>query len=242
MGNLTRLEVGNGDCRHLFRFLAFGTYPVFESFVLQLSRFNDFLHDQKRRSSTAVRLKKGNRGVWEFEIQQVRFTSLKVFVHWQYPWIYELRSFIECLFARLFILKCVSGYLPTSGSKVEGRFQKRKKHIVESSEHLSLFSIPSLHSLLCSSITRLYSDLLALLSSSRLVENSLLNTTTMIEEDCAMIKATEEYQDVVEAFGLSPTRWWNKRHLNARNTWSIPDHLGKFQLFIYFVCILCAND
>ncbi|KAJ5616063.1 hypothetical protein N7537_001177 [Penicillium hordei] len=44
-------------------------------------------------------------------------------------------------------------------------------------------------------------------------------------EDCAMIKATKEYQGVVEAFGLSPTRWWDKRQLNARNTWNIPDHL-----------------
>ncbi|KAJ5208834.1 hypothetical protein N7449_003213 [Penicillium cf. viridicatum] len=47
----------------------------------------------------------------------------------------------------------------------------------------------------------------------------------MTEKDCAMIKATKEYQGVVEAFGLSPTRWWNKRQLNARNTWNIPDHL-----------------
>ncbi|KAJ5398939.1 hypothetical protein N7465_009428 [Penicillium sp. CMV-2018d] len=47
----------------------------------------------------------------------------------------------------------------------------------------------------------------------------------MAEEDCAMIKATEEYQGIVKAFGLSPTRWWNKRQLNARNTWNIPDHL-----------------
>ncbi|KAJ9485188.1 hypothetical protein VN97_g8166 [Penicillium thymicola] len=47
----------------------------------------------------------------------------------------------------------------------------------------------------------------------------------MIDEDCAIIKATEEYQDVVEAFDLSPTRWWNKRQLNTRNTWKIPNHL-----------------
>ncbi|CAI7596570.1 unnamed protein product [Penicillium discolor] len=47
----------------------------------------------------------------------------------------------------------------------------------------------------------------------------------MIEEDCAMIKAAEEYQSVVETFGLSPTRWWNKRQLKARNTWNIPDYL-----------------
>lgn len=44
MGNLSRFEVGNGDCRHLFRCLPLGTYSVFESFVLQLARFNDFLH------------------------------------------------------------------------------------------------------------------------------------------------------------------------------------------------------
>lgn len=62
----------------------------------------------------------------------------------------------------------------------------------------------------------------------------------MIEEDCAMIKATEEYQDVVEAFGLSPTRWWNKRQLNARNTWKIPNHLSEFQLIIHlFLYIVC---
>ncbi|KAJ5499879.1 hypothetical protein N7453_008930 [Penicillium expansum] len=48
----------------------------------------------------------------------------------------------------------------------------------------------------------------------------------MIEEDCATIKATEGYQCVVEAFGLLPTRWWNKRQLNARNTWNIPGHLA----------------
>ncbi|KAJ6187632.1 hypothetical protein N7519_002540 [Penicillium mononematosum] len=48
----------------------------------------------------------------------------------------------------------------------------------------------------------------------------------MIEEDCATIKTTKGHQRVVEAFGLSPTRWWNKRQLNARNTWSTPDHLS----------------
>lgn len=55
MGNLSRFEVSNGDCRHLFRFLALGMYSIFESFVLQLARFNNFLHGQKRRSLTAVR-------------------------------------------------------------------------------------------------------------------------------------------------------------------------------------------
>lgn len=64
----------------------------------------------------------------------------------------------------------------------------------------------------------------------------------MIENDCAMIKATKEYQDVVEAYGFSPTKWWNKRQLNARNTWNIPDHLCELQLIIYLVCILFAND
>ncbi|KAJ5487249.1 hypothetical protein N7530_001549 [Penicillium desertorum] len=48
----------------------------------------------------------------------------------------------------------------------------------------------------------------------------------MTEEDCATIKTTKGHQRVVEAFGLSPTRWWNKRQLNARNTWSTPDHLA----------------
>ncbi|CAG7958036.1 unnamed protein product [Penicillium nalgiovense] len=48
----------------------------------------------------------------------------------------------------------------------------------------------------------------------------------MIEEDCATIKTTKGHQRVVEAFGLSPTRWWNKRQLNARNTWSTQDHLA----------------
>ncbi|KAG0159288.1 hypothetical protein PDIDSM_6810 [Penicillium digitatum] len=48
----------------------------------------------------------------------------------------------------------------------------------------------------------------------------------MIEEDCALIKATEEHRRVVEAFGLSPTRWWNKRQLSARSTWKIPDRLA----------------
>ena len=63
----------------------------------------------------------------------------------------------------------------------------------------------------------------------------------MVEEDCAMIKATEEYQGIVKAFGLSHTRWWNKRQLNARHTWNIPDHLSEFQLIVYLFCILCAN-
>lgn len=60
-------------------------------------------------------------------------------------------------------------------------------------------------------------------------ENTPLNSFTMIEEDCATIKTTKGHQRVVEAFGLSPTRWWNKRQLNARNTWSTQDHLGEFQ-------------
>lgn len=111
------------------------------------------------------------------------------------------------------------------------------------STSLSLFSIPSLlfatYSLLCSSIAQLYP---ALLYSSHSVKNTLRNSFTMIEEDCAIIKAAEEYQSVVEAFGLSPTRWWNKRQLKARNTWNIPDYLGEFQLIIYLVCILFAND
>ncbi|CAI7598175.1 unnamed protein product [Penicillium glandicola] len=47
----------------------------------------------------------------------------------------------------------------------------------------------------------------------------------MAENDCAIIEMTEGHQHVVEAFGLSPTRWWNKRQLNARNTWTVPDHL-----------------
>ncbi|CAG8888164.1 unnamed protein product [Penicillium egyptiacum] len=48
----------------------------------------------------------------------------------------------------------------------------------------------------------------------------------MIEEDCATIKTTKGHKHVVESFGLSPTRWWNKKQLNARNTWTIPDHLA----------------
>ncbi|OQE46759.1 hypothetical protein PENCOP_c001G08824 [Penicillium coprophilum] len=48
----------------------------------------------------------------------------------------------------------------------------------------------------------------------------------MIEEDCAIIKTTKGHRRVVKAFGLSPTRWWNKRQLNAKKTWSIPDHLA----------------
>lgn len=63
----------------------------------------------------------------------------------------------------------------------------------------------------------------------------------MIEKDCAMIETTEGHQSVVEAFGLLPTRWWNKRQLNARNTWNIPDHLSEFQLIMHRLCVLLAN-
>jgi hypothetical protein len=64
----------------------------------------------------------------------------------------------------------------------------------------------------------------------------------MTEEDCATIKTTKGHQRVVEAFGLSPTRWWNKRQLNARNTWSTPDHLGEFQLTTRLFWTLLANN
>ncbi|KAJ5185247.1 hypothetical protein N7491_006883 [Penicillium cf. griseofulvum] len=48
----------------------------------------------------------------------------------------------------------------------------------------------------------------------------------MTENDCEVIKTTKEYQHVVKSFSLSPTRWWNKRQLTAKNTWNIPDHLS----------------
>ncbi|KAJ5514227.1 hypothetical protein N7463_003779 [Penicillium fimorum] len=48
----------------------------------------------------------------------------------------------------------------------------------------------------------------------------------MIEKDCAIIKATKGHQHVVEACSLSATRWWNKKQLNAKNTWNIPENLA----------------